>query len=97
MSNYIRLVKCNLKIIYVRKAHAKGFDLVIIKIPKTKIIIPIWPPYYIPQNPQNTISQTSLKHYNKFIIIITEDLRWLETTTDTGMKLKVETTVKERD
>ena len=51
----------------------------------------------MPQNPQNTISQISLKHYNKSIIVRTEALRWLQVTTDTGIKLKVETTVKEID
>ena len=51
----------------------------------------------MPQNSQNTISQTTLKHYNKFIRVRTESLIWLKTTTDTMQKLKVETTVKERD
>ena len=50
----------------------------------------------MPQNPQNKIGQTEPKHYNQFISVRTEDLRWLQITTDTGMKLKVETTVKER-
>ena len=46
------------------------------------------------KKPQNTISQTALKHYNQFRNVRTEDLRWLQITTDTGMKLKVETKVK---
>ena len=49
----------------------------------------------MPQIPQNTISQTSLKHYNQFISVRTEALRWLKIATDKGIKLKVETTVKE--
>ena len=28
---------------------------------------------------------------------MTEDLRWVQTTTDTGIKFKVETSAKERD
>ena len=47
------------------------------------------------QNPQNTISQNALKHYNQFRSVITEALGWLKITTDKGMKLKVETTSKE--
>ena len=47
--------------------------------------------------PQKTISQTSLKHNNQFIIVITGALRWLQITTDTGKKIKVETEAKERD
>ena len=79
------------KFINVSKSHAKCFGLVIIKIPKTSIIIPLWSSYYIPHNPQNTIIQTALKHYNEFRHVITEALRWVEMTTDTGIKLRVVT------
>ena len=48
----------------------------------------------MPQNPQSSISQTALKHYSKFRIVITEALRWVQIATDTGKKLKVETTSK---
>ena len=48
----------------------------------------------MPQKSQNEISQTVLKHYSQFRSIITGDLRWLQITTDTGLKLKVETTLK---
>ena len=51
----------------------------------------------MPQNPQNTIIKTSLKHYNQFRSIKTGYLRWLKITTDKGKKLKVETEVKEGD
>ena len=63
-------------------------DLEVIKIPKTNIIIPLWPSYYISQNPQNTISQTALKYYNEFRNVRTEALRWVQMTTDTGIKFK---------
>ena len=58
MFAYIIPVTFNVQIINSSKVPAKVFDLVIIKIPKTNISIPIWPSYYMPQNPQNTISQT---------------------------------------
>ena len=48
------------------------------------------------QNPQNAIIQTVLRHYNQLRSVITEALRWLKITTDTGNKLEVETIVKER-
>ena len=51
----------------------------------------------MPQKPQNKIIQTTLKHYNEFRNIITEALIWLQITTDTGIKFKVETSDKERD
>ena len=59
---YIRPVKCDIQIINVSKDPAKDSGIVIVKIPKTNIIIPLWQSYYMPENPQNTISQTSHKH-----------------------------------
>ena len=41
MLTYTRPVKCNVKIINVRKAPAKGFGLVIITPPPKNIIIPL--------------------------------------------------------
>ena len=49
----------------------------------------------MPQNPQNTISQTELKHYKQFIIFRTEALRLSIITTDTGREIKVETEAKQ--
>ena len=51
----------------------------------------------MPQNPQNIIFQTEIKHYHQFRIVRDEYLRWLQITTDKGDKLKVETTVNQRD
>ena len=78
---YIRPIKCNVKILNDIKAPVKGFGLVVIKPPKTNIIITLCTSYYIPQNPQNTISQTAIKNYNQFRSGITEALRCLEITT----------------
>ena len=91
MFTYIRPVKCNIQIINGSKSPEKGFDLVIITPPQNNIIIPLWTSYYMPLNTQNTISQTALKKYNNFRSVRTEALRWLQITTDTGMRLKVET------
>ena len=52
MIAYIRPVQCNVQILNDSKAPAKGFGLVIIKTPKTNISIPVWPSYYMPQNPK---------------------------------------------
>ena len=48
----------------------------------------------MPQNPQNIILQNVLKYYNPFRSAITKEIIWLQITTDTGKKLKVETEVK---
>ena len=93
---YIGPVPCNVQILNVRKAPAKVFGLVIIKIPNTNMIIPLLPSYYMPHKPKNTISQNSLKHYNEFVNVRTESLRWVKMTTDTGLKFKVETSANKR-
>ena len=51
----------------------------------------------MPQDPNNKISQTTLKYQNEFRNIRTEALRWVKMTTDTGIKIKVETSAKERN
>ena len=93
MFTYVIPVKCNVQITNGRKSPAKGFVLVILK---KNIIIPLWPPYYMSQKLQTTISKTEIKHYNQFRSVRTEYLRWLKMTSNTVMKLKVETRVKER-
>ena len=90
MFSYIRPVKFNVQIINGRKSPENVFGLVIIKIPKTNIITPLFLSYYIPQNPQKSI-QTALKHYNEFRSVRTDALRWVKMTIDTGMKIKFET------
>ena len=49
------------------------------------------------QRPQNTINKTALKNYNQFRSVKNKALRWLQIATDRGKKLKVETTVNERN
>ena len=89
MFTYSRPVKCNVKILNVRKYPANVFGLIVLKIAKTNTIVPLWKPYYMPLDPQNTIIQTEIKHYNKLKSVKTKALRWFEITTDTGNKIKV--------
>ena len=49
------------------------------------------------QNLQNTIIKNFLKHNNQFRSVINESLIWIKIITYIGKKIKVETTVKERD
>ena len=49
----------------------------------------------MPQNPKNKISKNALKHYYQLRSVRKKYLRWIKTTIDTGMKLKVERKVKE--
>ena len=96
MFTYKRPLQYDVQILNGSKAPAKGFGLVMVKIPKTNIIMPLWPSYYIKKNIKHNNSnwtQTiqSIQNFKS------KDLRWLQITTDTGKKLKVETTIKERD
>eukprot|EP00957_Ditylum_brightwellii_P110224 8407619-Ditylum_brightwellii.AAC.1 len=50
--------------------------------------IPLWPCYYMPNNPQNTLGQQSLKQYNHVQAVNTEALEWL------FLKDKHNTTIK---
>ena len=90
---YIGNVKCNVQNLNDRKFPAKAFGLVTIKIPQKHYYTTLAIILYVTK-PTNTMIKTAIKHYNKLISVITEDLRWLNITTDTGMKLKFETTVK---
>jgi hypothetical protein len=47
-------------------AQALGYGLKLIQCPNTKTIIPLWPTYYMPTNPQCTFSPTALTHYLKY-------------------------------
>ena len=94
--SYIRSVKCSAQILNGRRFPAKGLGLVIIKTPKTNIIISLWTSQYMPHNTQNTMIKTDLKYYNEFKSVRTEALRWLNISKEKVKKLKVETTVKER-
>ena len=69
MFTYIPLEKCNVKILNGGKASAKYIELLIMKKSETNIIVPLWPTYYVPKNPQHTISKTAIKHYNQFITV----------------------------
>eukprot|EP00957_Ditylum_brightwellii_P104801 7988493-Ditylum_brightwellii.AAC.2 len=44
-----------------------GWGLILLRLlHSTFPIIPLWPAYHMPQNPQDTISQVALKQYNKY-------------------------------
>lgn len=71
------------------KSQADGVGIVIIHLPTSEITIPLWPCYYMPDNPQNTISPGAIKIYNKFRNVTTEHLQYVKFTDDTGSKVKL--------
>jgi hypothetical protein len=65
---------------------ALGYGLKLVQCPTTSTIIPLWPTYYMPTNPQFTFSPTALCHYLNYKIV-TNHLDHLSITTNTGKQL----------
>jgi hypothetical protein len=56
----------SVKLLNGSTACAEGFGLKLIRCPTSKVIISLWPTYYMPLNPQCTFSPTVLKHYLQY-------------------------------
>jgi hypothetical protein len=67
-------------------ATALGYGLKLVQCPTTKTILPLWPTYYMPSNPQCTFSPTALAHYLGYKIN-TAHLQGLSITTNAGINL----------
>jgi hypothetical protein len=70
-----------------RTIPALGYGLKLIQCLTTKIIIPLWPTYYMPSNPQCTFSPSALAHYLHYKITTTH-LQNISITTSDGSTLK---------
>ena len=70
---------------------ARGYGLSLIRIPNTSMIIPLWPTYFMPSNPQNTLSQNTLKSYNNFLRVRTEALGWIHFSNASGQSAPLHT------
>jgi hypothetical protein len=66
---------------------ALGYGLKLIQCPKSMIILPLWPTYFMPANPQYTFSPTALCHYLQYKIT-TEHLTCLSIVTSSGTTLQ---------
>ena len=67
-------------------ATVEGLGIVFMRIPKTEIIISLYPCYYAPTFPQNTLSPPAIKHYNRYRSVRTEALSWVRLVSETGQK-----------
>jgi len=70
-------------------ARCERIGIVLVKIPKSDIIIPLYPVYYAPTFPQNTVSPNAIKHYNKFRSVRSEALDWIRMVTHVGQKIHI--------
>eukprot|EP00957_Ditylum_brightwellii_P016698 1255788-Ditylum_brightwellii.AAC.1 len=58
---------CQVQQVSCASANCPGWGIVFIQVSDTNFpIVPLWPCYYMPYNPQNTLSQQALKQYNHF-------------------------------
>ena len=67
-------------------AKAKGLGVVFFCVPKSDLIIPLYPSYYAPDFPQNTISSDAMKLYNNFRKVTTEALESIQIVDEVGTK-----------
>ena len=67
----------------------KGYGTAIARIPNTSFVIPLWPVFYMPDNPQNTLSPTAIKCYNAFRSVRVESLGWIKFTNAKGETVSV--------
>ena len=68
-------------------ASVEGIGIVLARLSATDIILPLYPCYYAPSFPQNTLSPPAIKHYNKYRSVRTEALSWVRLVSDTGRKV----------
>lgn len=69
----------------------KGIGVVIIKFPIHNYILPLYPVYYIPTNPQNTLSPSAIKLYNEYSNINVSTLTSITFTTHKGHTFTIPT------
>ena len=55
----------------------KGTDITIVSVTSTEHRIPLFPCFYAPDHPINTLSQPALKKYNHYRYLHTEALKWV--------------------
>ena len=68
----------------------EGVGIVLCRIGQD-IIVPLYPSYLMPKNPQNTISPTAIKKYNEYRSVRQEALEWFKITNSEGRSVRVPT------
>ena len=68
---------------------ASGIGLALARDPASDFIIPCWPAYYMPNNPQNTISTPALKSLSHFRSARNEALHWTKFTNSQGQSTRI--------
>ena len=69
----------------------EGKGLVIIKLPDSDIILPLFPAYYCPTAPNNIIGLPAVKQYTKFRSVRLESLSWIRFVDKDGRTARYDT------
>ena len=81
---------CAITQVSVDTADCLGWGLAFMEVPNSPFpIIPLWPCYYMPTNPQHALSQQVLKQYHHFKVVNIEALEWLSITDKHNNHVKI--------
>ena len=79
-------------------SNAIGIGIVLIKFADLPVIFPLYPCYHMPQNPQQSFSNTAMKQYlNNVSSVRYEALDWIRITTDNNKSARLTTIQKYKD
>ena len=84
-------VKSLIKQVTEAPAGAEGMGVVLGKLPNSSIIIPMYPCYHMPHNPQDTLGLPALKFYSRMRSVRLEALSWLKLVTEKGASMRTTT------
>ena len=79
-------------------SNAIGIGIVLIKFADLPVIFPLYPCYHMPQNPQQSFSNTAMKQYlNNVSSVRYEALDWIRITTDNNKSARLTTIQQYKD
>ena len=79
-------------------SNAIGIGIVLIKFADLPVIFPLYPCYHMPQNPQQSFSNTAMKQYLTNVSSVRyEALDWIRITTDNNKSARLTTIQQYKD
>jgi hypothetical protein len=96
LDHFVSFFKTPLKVTQLEcsSTSALGYGLKLIQCQSTGVVIPLWPCYYMPNNPHCTFTPTALKHYLKYPTVVTNHLNSLLIVTSEGNSITFPSIVK---
>ena len=72
-------------------APVEGMGIVVVRLKASQMVIPLYPAYHMPNNPQHTLGLPAVKYYNEMRSVRMETLVWIRLVDQTGNKVIQET------